>query len=144
MAEDFRLLGLGEFKAGIDKLLVQMEAATSEAVVLAAHEVEAAAKIEATGAARWRNGKNFPRDGGPGVVTGTLRRSITVLGPMRIGLGSFRALVGPTVVYGRAVELGLARWRHQGGYPYMRPGLEKALAGRVPAIFRNRWAAAWR
>jgi phage gpG-like protein len=43
---------------------------------------------------------------GPNVVTGTLRRSIVMEGPVRTGLGTATARVGPTVVYGRIQELG--------------------------------------
>lgn len=138
----FHLDGLTAFEAAIERIVAAVESSTAAAVVEAAHAVEAAAKVEASGPARWRKGQNFPREGGPGVVSGTLLRSITVLGPVRLGVGTYRAVVGPTAIYGRAVELGHPRWHRSGGYPYMAPGLEKALAGPVPAIFERRWAGA--
>lgn len=142
--EGVRIIGLSEFSAAMDKMIASVEAGTSAAVVEGAHAIEAAAKKRATGPARWRKGQNFPREGGPGVVTGTLRRSITVVGPLRTGIGGYRALVGPTAVYGRAIELGHPRWHRSGGYPYMAPGLSDALSGPLTAIFERRWAGAIR
>lgn len=137
-----RIIGLHEFEAAMTKMVADVEAVTRAAVVEGAHAIEAAAKKRATGPARWRKGVNYPREGGPGVVTGALRRSIMVVGPLRTGVGGFRALVGPTVVYGRAIELGHPRWQRSGGYPYMAPGLADALAGPLTNIFQRRWAGA--
>lgn len=63
--------------------------------------------------------------------TGNLRRSIT--GDKRqIGFGKYTAIVGPTIIYGRAVELGgefsPPSWKGTSavkGFPYMAPALKK-------------------
>lgn len=51
------------------------------------------------------------------VLTGTLRRSITV----RRTAGGLTALIGPSVLYGKFVEFGT---RRMGARPYMRPAAE--------------------
>ena len=63
--------------------------------------------------------------------TGNLRRSIKGE-RFRQGFATYSALVGPTIVYGRAVELGgdyaPPSWRGTSamkGFPYMRPAFEK-------------------
>jgi hypothetical protein len=73
---------------------------------------------------------------GPNVVTGDLRRSIVMDSIMQIGLAHFATTVGPTMVYGRAVELGL---RNGANYPYFHPGVEKALP-EIEAISTEVWA----
>ena len=76
---------------------------------LCAQEVERAARlIEADSKAK------VP------VRTGTLRRSIHTL----LENGGLRALVGPSVLYGKFVELGT---RRMGARPYMRPAAAKHL-----------------
>jgi hypothetical protein len=63
--------------------------------------------------------------------TGDLRRSI-VGEKFRTGFASYSAIVGPTVVYGRAVELGgqyaPRSWKGttaMAGFPYMAPAYKK-------------------
>ena len=60
--------------------------------------------------------------------TGNLRRSITGE-KNRIGFANYTALVGPTMVYGRAVELGgkygPKTWRNNEHFPYMQPAFNK-------------------
>ena len=63
--------------------------------------------------------------------TGNLRRSIT--GQKRtVGFGKYTAIVGPTIIYGRAVELGgefsPPSWKGTTavkGFPYMAPAFKK-------------------
>ena len=56
--------------------------------------------------------------GGPPVNrTGNLRRSIKAM-KFRVGFGSYAAIVGPTVIYGRILELGFPNGNK---YPYMGP-----------------------
>lgn len=43
---------------------------------------------------------------GYGVVSGTMRRSIHVEGPEGLGAGTYRARVGPSVIYARRFDLG--------------------------------------
>lgn len=57
--------------------------------------------------------------------TGNLRRSI-IGKKAREGFASYSAIVGPTVIYGRAVELGGApTWTNGQHFPYMAPALQK-------------------
>ena len=56
------------------------------------------------------------------VRTGTLRRSIHTV----LEAGGLRALVGPSVLYGKFVEFGT---RRMGARPYMRPAAERHMPG---------------
>jgi hypothetical protein len=63
--------------------------------------------------------------------TGNLRRSIKAE-YRRKGFGTYTAEVGPTIIYGRSVELGgiyaPASWRGtsaMAGFPYMQPAFKK-------------------
>lgn len=71
--------------------------------------------------------------------TGDLRRSISMY-RYRIGFGTYGAIVGPTIVYGRAVELGgkygPPTWRNGEHFPYMAPAYEKFRAV-APAIVQK-------
>lgn len=72
---------------------------------------------------------------GPNVITGALRRSIRT--DIRKGFGNYVAVarIGPSVEYGRAVELGLPKW---GGvkYPYLEPAARTLIAnGTLNRIF---------
>ena len=52
--------------------------------------------------------------------TGDLRRSI--MGEkFRSGFASYSAIVGPTIIYGRRVELGGGNWKAGVRFPYMEP-----------------------
>jgi hypothetical protein len=52
--------------------------------------------------------------------TGNLRRSITGQ-KYQSGFATYDAIVGPTIVYGRKVELGGANWKSGVRFPYMEP-----------------------
>jgi len=63
--------------------------------------------------------------------TGNLRNSINTTKARSLGLGRFAASVGPTVIYGRRVELGYpggAGIGHQKtrAFPYLAPGFNRA------------------
>ena len=64
---------------------------------------------------------------GPNVVTGTLRSSIKYE-TSRVGFGVYQAIVGPTVIYGRTLELGNPNWTSGAKYPFMRPAFEELRA----------------
>jgi len=74
--------------------------------------------------------------------TGNLRRSIT--GQKRkVGFGQYQVIVGPTIEYGRAVELGGAyaprSWKGTSamkGFPYMAPAYIK-FKPMLPALVRK-------
>lgn len=61
-------------------------------------------------------------------VTGNLRRSIRGE-KFRSGKATYRALVGPTIVYGRSVEIGAPynppTWTQGQKFPFMKPAFEK-------------------
>jgi len=60
--------------------------------------------------------------------TGNLRRSIRGE-KSREGFASYTAVVGPTIIYGRSVEVGgkyaPPTWRHNEKFPYMQPAFNK-------------------
>ena len=63
-------------------------------------------------------------------VTGNLRRSIRGE-RFRSGFASYSAVVGPTLVYGRALEVGgqyaPPSWPSGNSYPYMKPAFAKYM-----------------
>ena len=56
--------------------------------------------------------------------TGNLRRSIRGE-KEREGFATYSAIVGPTIIYGRRVELGGGNWPKGTKFPYMKPAWEK-------------------
>lgn len=126
---DAKWSGGKELKAALDRLDPKIDKAVERAIAIASLEVEAAIK------AQFRQshpaGTETPSSPGspPAVVTGTLRRSITTRPPVRLGFGSYRAEVGPTVVYSRVQELGGSTGR--GGAttlparPFMKPAYDE-------------------
>lgn len=74
--------------------------------------------------------------------TGNLRRSIKAEF-FTFGFANYKAIIGPTVIYGRAVELGGVyaprSWRNtsaMAGFPYMKPAWDKFQLIQ-PAIIRK-------
>ena len=65
--------------------------------------------------------------------TGDLRRSIKGE-KFRQGFASYTAIVGPTVIYGRRVELGGGNWPSGVRFPYMEPAYEKFRVSVLPQI----------
>jgi hypothetical protein len=128
--------GVPEFEAGLSTFMAKIGAETMKGVAEGAHLIEAQAKQNASGRP------------GPNVVTGTLRRSIHVLGPTPLGIGGAVAFVGPTVIYGRRVELGysgtdsLGRNYKQQPFPFLGPAYKYAVSVGLPVIFRRRWGSA--
>lgn len=140
------VVGLRELEAALTRVGRQVEAASRGLATDGAHLVEAAAKRNFEGSHK----RGEPHVGGdkPNVVTGTLRRSIRSLPPERAGVGEWVVRVGPTVVYGRRVELGYAGGpgrghAHTRPFPYFTPAV-RSTATAVFEIARARWAAASR
>lgn len=89
----------------------------------------------------------FQKDATPGgrpkVRSGNLRRSI-IFQKYSIGFANYQAIIGPTMVYSRAVELGgkysPRSWRGTQaealGFPFMKPAWQK-FRGIAPAIIRK-------
>ena len=65
--------------------------------------------------------------------TGDLRRSIRGE-KFRQGFASYTAIVGPTIIYGRRVELGGGDWPSGVRFPYMEPAYEKFRTSVLPQI----------
>lgn len=65
--------------------------------------------------------------------TGDLRRSITGE-RFRLGFANYSAVVGPTIIYGRRVELGGGNWSAGTRFPYMEPAYAKFRTQVVPQI----------
>lgn len=76
---------------------------------------------------------------GPEVRSGAHRRSFITEGPRSVGPGRWEALVGPTMVYSRALELGHPNWPAGVKYPSLGPAMEFASRVAIPAIFRKHW-----
>lgn len=115
-----------------------LESAVRYAVGQTALAIETQAKNNFQGAHSrvgnsWRPSGHIPGSPDyPNVRTGNLRRSINTT--VRDGLGTYSAMVGPSMVYARAVELGNGRGGN--GYPYMEPAYRQ-LKPQVNQIFRN-------
>ena len=107
--------GVTEFAAALDRVATRTQVETRAAIAEMAAELEKKAKENASGRP------------GPNVVTGTLRRSIKHDPITPWGLGGWQTKVGPTVIYGRRVELGfhgadsIGRRYNAPGYPYFEP-----------------------
>ena len=65
--------------------------------------------------------------------TGDLRRSITGE-KFNVGFANYSAIVGPTIVYGRRVELGGGNWSPGTMFPYMAPAYTKFRTMVLPQI----------
>ena len=108
----------------------KLEAAAVYALSQVAFAIEAEAKKNFQGTHK-RGGRHVPNStGGPNVVTGALRRSINT--EIRKGFGTYEAKVFPTMIYARAVELGLSNGAR---YPYLMPAARK-VAPKANQIFR--------
>lgn len=126
---------LDEVLRGLGLTMKEIDDAAFYAVNMAGMEVERQAKINANNGVRTyekrvsRNGRAYlkvtpprhigPSGKGPNKVTGELQRHITTM-PPRKGFGTYESVVSSTMVYARAVEMGLPEW---GGkrYPYLAP-----------------------
>lgn len=126
---------LSEVVAGLNLTMKELDEAAFYAVNMAGLEVERQAKINAdTGTRTYekrvsKNGRPYlkitpprhigPSMKGPNVVTGQLKRNITTMPPKK-GFGTYESVVSSTMIYARAVELGLPEWKGK-RYPYLAP-----------------------
>jgi len=146
--------GVKEVNVSIDHLIVKMSEAARNTVVKGGAIVAKAAKEEFTelavtkggearivgGDGRFRGERSGAKYRGPNISgmsrpharTGKLRTSIGVHEVSQVGPGRWMSKTGPTMAYGRRVEMGFtgsdSKGRHynQSPYPYMSPGFEKA------------------
>lgn len=149
MAGGVQIVGLTELNAAIEGLAASLTTATRSATAKASHLVEREIK-QTLGTSSHPRGTPTPSSPGepPSLVTGTLRRSITVDGPHPLGLGRWEAQIGPTAVYGRIQELGGVTGR--GGAtvlpprPYVQPSFERlASSGALVEVYFAAWRAAF-
>jgi hypothetical protein len=94
-------------------------------------QTEGARKIKRKDRVYEQAWRGFPEP--PMNRTGTLRRSIRGE-KFRVGFASYIALVGPTVIYGRRVELGGGEkrpWPDGVKFPYMEPAFRKYVSSGI-------------
>lgn len=115
---------LSQFLAAFNRTAADLNNAARYAIGMAAAEVERQAKKNANTGTHPRGQGHIPGTGpGPNVMTGNLRRSI--YSQTKIGFGSsYIAEVGASMVYARAVEMGLPEWKSGVKYPYLAPAAE--------------------
>lgn len=131
-------IGVTEFKRALAGMVATADAATRGAVASGAAAIETAAKSNFEG----HHAKGKPHQGGslPNVVSGNLRRSIKTDPIQSLGLATYATKVGPTAVYGRAIELGL-RQNPAVSYPYFGPAFA-AVQPKLAGIFQAAWRTA--
>jgi hypothetical protein len=130
---------LGALRAKV----VLMDERTRQATADAAHDIEREIKLQLGTHGRHAAGTPTPSPPGtpPAQVSDTLRGSIRVTGPRRIGFGIFDAEIGPTTVYGRVQELGGGR-SNLPARPYVSPAI-LAAQPTVERIFIEAFRSAW-
>jgi phage gpG-like protein len=142
------VVGVAQLTRALEGMVASLNSATRTATAQAAHLLEREIKKTLATSSHPR-GTPTPSSPGepPSLVTGTLRRSITVKGPTPLGFARWEAQVGPTAVYGRIQELGGVTGR--GGAtelpprPYVRPAYEKlAATGALTNLYHSAWRAA--
>ncbi|MEW2301971.1 hypothetical protein AB0958_18690 [Streptomyces sp. NPDC006655] len=142
------VIGVAELNAALVGLFTSVSAATRVATAQASHLLEREIKTTLATSSH-RRGTPTPSSPGepPSLITGTLRRSITVQGPVPLGMGRWMAEVGPTAVYGRIQELGGPTGR--GGAtvlpprPFVQPSYERlAATGALTNIYHSAWRTA--
>lgn len=120
--------GVAEQIAAIRAIATRVQTVTPQGATRAAHLVEARTK-QLLSLTSHPPGTPTPSAPGspPALISGALRRSITVTDPTRIG-DAWTVTVGPTIVYGRIQELGgtAGRGSQLPPRPYLAPGLAAA------------------
>jgi phage gpG-like protein len=155
------MTGVAEFRAAVDALVARTNAATLQAATTGAHLVEAQIKETLTESHRASNsgGRDSrgrftkgehsasPPGAPPALVTGTLRRSVRVVGPVPKGATGWTVSIGPTAVYGRIQELGGTTGAHGSqlpARPYVAPSLKKVIDdGSLANCFTTAWRTAF-
>jgi phage gpG-like protein len=142
------VVGVTQLNRALMGMVASLNTATRTATAQASHLLEREIKKTLSTSSHPR-GTPTPSSPGepPSLVTGTLRRSITVKGPVPLGVGRWEAQVGPTAVYGRIQELGGVTGR--GGAtelparPYVHPSYAKlAASGALTSLYHSAWRAA--
>ena len=124
--------GIREFEAAVAKIAAQADVAAKVAVVKIAAKVEAEAKANFEGS--HKKGEAHVGGDKPNVVSGSLRRSIVSTPAERYGMWDYGIEVGPTLIYGRRVELEYGYKFMQPAYDKVRPLMVEMLAGEFRKI----------
>lgn len=134
--------GVREWNAAMEKLVLQANQACRAGANNAAKLVATETKKALTQTSHPKGTPTPSRPGDPpSLVTGTLRRGVTIVPAQPSGTTSWTAKVGPTSVYARVQELGgdtgtailPAR-------PYLGPSLQKLIGdGTLWAAFASGW-----
>lgn len=136
--------GVPAWRAGLRRLLVDLDSATRKTTGDGALLVERAAKLILR---TYTHPAGTPTPSPPGsppaLVTGFLARSVETRPARPAGLYAWAAEAGPTAVYARIQELGGVTGRGHRvrlpARPYMRP-VHAAVAGRIRDLYVKRWA----
>jgi len=136
------LHGVNEAKAAVDDNVRQMQAATRQATAQVLHLIERATKQRLSQSSH-EPGTPTPSQPGdpPSLVTGNLRRSITVTGPDAVTPSTWRGKVGPTAIYGRRQELGDPGGTPLPARPFLLPSFI-SIQAQIQGIFRRAWTTA--
>jgi hypothetical protein len=132
---------LAQVLAGLDLTEKKVSDAARIAIGMAAAEVERQAKKNASTGEHPRGQGHIPGTGpGPNVMTGNLRRSI--YSQTKVGFGNiYVAEVGASMIYARAVEMGLPSWKSGVKYPYMVPAVDSLKqSGQLNRTFTGAFA----
>lgn len=141
----FVMRGFEAMRAKLRQILGRVEAVTPQAIMRAGFEVQREAQ-RLLALSSHPPGTPTPSAPGqpPSLVSGALRRSITVEPPVHTAEG-WSIVVGPTIVYGRIQELGGNTGRNHATYlpprPYMRPAWA-ILPDRIHDILADAWGDA--
>ena len=146
MSGSVQVTGIAQVNAALMAIERDLQRATRLATAHAAHLAEEAIKQILTTSSHPK-GTPTPSNPGdpPSLVTGTLRRSIKVTGPVPAGFGRWLAEIGPTAVYGRVQELGgtAGRGSELPPRPYVQPAYERLVAsGTIARTYHLAWRAA--
>jgi hypothetical protein len=133
----FRITNINDVMNAVSKNVSNIQKAAEYAIGVTALTIERQAKKNADTGTHPRGQGHIPGTGpGPNRVTGTLMGSIQTT--VRFGFGSYIAIVGPTVEYARAVELGSSRWKSGVKYPYLFPaGEQLSKDGTLNRVFQG-------
>lgn len=124
--------GLDALFDGIDRIGERADLAAKEILVESAAVVIRKAQGNFEGVRhRVPTGKGYRYDppqhvGGskPNIITGQTRRSIRMNPIVALGKGNYMTKVGPTVAWGRALELG---YNGSPGYPFFEPAVTDSI-----------------
>lgn len=133
--------GLAEFKAGLDKAVADTYQAGRRGANNAAALVDKTTKAKLSLSTHKRGTPTPSRPGEPpALISGQLRRSVTIVPAVPQGPTAWVAKVGPTAVYARIQELGgtAGRGSRLPPRPYLDPAVKELVdSGALWAAFRS-------